>query len=61
MSTDYFWNKIKQKEQEGDAFMDVNDLYDYRPVPLMRTVKCPHCSAEQEVDLEDYLWDETSN
>lgn len=61
MSADYFWNKIQQREQEGEAFMDVNEMYDYRPVPLLRTVKCPHCSAEQEVDLEDYLWDETSN
>lgn len=61
MSTDYFWNEIQQREQEGEAFMDVNDMYDYRAVPLLCTVKCPHCSAEQEVDLEDYLWDETSN
>jgi DNA-binding transcriptional MerR regulator len=59
--TDYFWNGIQQKEQEGEAFMHVNDVYDYRPVPLMRIVKCPLCSADQEVDLEDYLWDETSN
>lgn len=61
MLTDYFWSKIQQREQEGEAFMDVNNMYYYRPVPLMRTVKCPHCSAEQEVDLEDYMWDETSN
>lgn len=61
MSTDYFWNEIQQKEQEGEMFMDVNGIYDYRPVSLLRTVKCPHCSAEQEIDLEDYLWDETSN
>lgn len=61
MSTDYFWNEIQQREQEGEAFMDVNDMYDYRPVTLMRTVKCSHCSAEQEFDLEDYMCDETSN
>lgn len=61
MSTDYFWNEIQQKEQEGEVFMDVNDMYGYRPVPLMRTVKCPHCSTGQEIDLDDYLWDETSN
>lgn len=61
MSTDYFWNEIQQKEKEGEAFMDVNEMYDYRPVPLMRTVKCPHCCVEQKVDLENYLRDETSN
>lgn len=61
MSTDYFWNEIQQREQEGEAFLDVYDMYGYRPVKLMRTVKCPHCNAEQEVDLEDYMWDETSN
>ena len=58
MSTEYFWNEIHQKEQEGEEFMDV---YGYRPVPLMRIVRCPYCSAEQEIDFEDYLWDETSN
>jgi len=61
MSTDYFWNKIQQKEQEGEVLMDVIDMYGYHPVPLMRTIKCPHCSVEKEVDLEDYLLDETSN
>ncbi len=61
MPTDDFWNKIQQKEQEGETFMDVNDMYGYRPVPLMYSVKCPHCNTEQEVDLEDYMWDETSN
>lgn len=61
MSTDYFWNEIQQKEKEGETFMDFNDIDYYRPVPLIRIVKCPHCSAEQEVNLEDYLFDETSN
>ena len=61
MATDYFWNEIQQKEQKGEAFMDVDDMYGYCPVPLMRTVTCPHCGTEQEIDVEDYLWDETSN
>jgi DNA-binding transcriptional MerR regulator len=61
MSTNYFWYEIQKREQAGETFMDVDDMYGYRPVTLMRTVKCPHCSAEQKVDLEDYLCDETSN
>ena len=61
MPTAYFWGELKRKEQEGEQFMDVEDLYGYRPVPLVRSVKCPHCDKEQNIDFEDYLYDETSN
>ncbi len=61
MVTDYFWNEIQQREQAGEEFIDVNNMYDYRAVSLIRTVKCPHCSGKQEVNLEEYMWDETSN
>ena len=61
MPTDYFLGEIQRKEQEGEQFMDGEDLYGYRPVPLVRSVKCPHCGKEQNIDFEDYLYDETSN
>ncbi|MDE1549835.1 MerR family transcriptional regulator [Jeotgalibaca caeni] len=53
-----FWSMIQEKEREGEVFMD---LYDYYPVSSLRIVKCPHCTANQEIDFEDYLWDETFN
>jgi len=58
MPTDHYWDEIQQKEREGEVFMDVDDTY---PVSLVRTVNCPYCGAEQEMDLEDYLFDQTSN
>jgi len=61
MPIEYLWNEIQQKEHEGEAFMDFEDMYGYRPVPLMRSGDCPHCNAVQEIDLVDYLWDETLN
>ena len=32
----------------------------YRPVSLERAVKCPHCGHEENVDLEDFMYDESS-
>lgn len=35
-------------------------IYGYRPVSLERAVKCPHCGHEENVDLEDFMYDESS-
>lgn len=58
--TDYYWNVITERESRGDEFIDVEDMYGYRPVLLIRTVKCPYCGEEMEVDLEDYETDTSS-
>lgn len=58
MPIGYFWSMIEEKEREGEVFMDLNDYY---PVSALRIVKCPHCTANQEIDFEDYMWDETFN
>ena len=35
-------------------------MYGYRPVSLERAIKCPHCGHEENVDLEDFMYDESS-
>ena len=59
-NTDYYSNIITERESEGDEFIDVEDVYGYRPVSLIRTVKCPCCGEEMEIDLEDYETDMSS-
>jgi len=56
ISTEKYWNEIQRKEQEGKPFIDVEGLYDYQIVSLIRTVECPLCGEEQKIDLDDYLW-----
>lgn len=58
--TDHYWDAIQQREAEGEEFIDVEDGYGYRPVSLIRTVRCPYCGEKLEVDLEDYLTDQSS-
>lgn len=53
-----YWNLILYKEQAGEEFMDIDD--GYYPVPLFRKIRCPHCGEEDEVDLEDFLYDQSS-
>ena len=36
-------------------------MYGYEPVSLVRSVECPHCHTEQEIDLEDYVYNESSD
>lgn len=59
--TDRYWEVIHQKEAAGEEFIDIEDMYGYRPVTLVRNIRCPHCGRVFEVDLEDYLYDECSD
>lgn len=56
-----YWNTIQQREAQGEEFINVEDMYGYRPVSLIRTVRCPYCDEELEVDLEDYQTDQSSD
>lgn len=58
--TKRFWNMIQQREANGDEFISFEDLYGYESISLTRIIECPHCHEEQEIDLEDYLYDESS-
>ena len=59
--TDRYWNVINEKETAGEEFIDVEDMYGYRAVSLIREIQCPHCGSSYEVDLEDYLYDQSSD
>lgn len=58
--TQHFWDVIKRRESDGDEFINFDDLYGYEAVPLIREIECPCCHEVQEIDLEDYLYDESS-
>ena len=38
---------------DGLRFIDVEDMYGYRPVSLIREIQCPYCGEVLEIDLED--------
>lgn len=59
--TKRFWNIIQQREADGDEFISFEDLYGYESVSLVRTIECPHCHEDQEIDLEDYVYDQSSD
>ena len=59
--TEHYWNVINQKEEAGEEFIDIEDMYGYRPVSLIREVECTQCGATVEVDLEDFVYDESSD
>ncbi|MDF2943911.1 MAG: hypothetical protein K0S01_2769 [Herbinix sp.] len=59
--TEHYWNAITKKEASGEKFIDIEDMYGYRPVSLIRIFQCPYCGEEYEVDLEDYLYDQSSD
>ncbi|MEG1545562.1 MAG: hypothetical protein RR382_13755, partial [Tannerellaceae bacterium] len=58
--TDHYWNVIAAREAEGEEFINTEDMYSYRAVSLIRSIKCPYCGEEYEVDLEDYMYDQSS-
>lgn len=59
--TDRYWEVIHQKEAAGEKFIDIEDMYGFRPVTFVRDIRCPHCGCVFEVDLEDYLYDESGD
>lgn len=59
--TQHYWDFISEKEADGEEFIDIEDMqYGYRSVSMERAVKCPHCGHEENVDLEDFMYDESS-
>ena len=59
--TKRFWNIIQQREANGDKFISFEDLYGYESVSLIRIIECPHCHEDLEIDLEDYIYDQSSD
>lgn len=58
--TKHFWNVIQHREAAGDEFINFEDLYGYEEVSLTRMIECPYCHEKQEIDLDDFLYDESS-
>lgn len=59
MPTEEYWQFIKRKEQAGEIFMDIDD--GYYPVSLSRDIRCPHCGKIAAVDLDDFVYDQSSD
>ena len=59
--TAQYWDIIAQREAEGEEFIDVEDMYDYRPISLIRNTQCPYCGEVLEIDLEDFLYDQSND
>ena len=59
-ATEHYWDVIVRREAAGEEFVDVEDMYGYQAVSLIRRIRCPHCGKEYEVDLEDYMYDQSS-
>lgn len=60
-NTEHYWNVINQKEAAGEEFIDVEDLYCYQSVSLIRDIQCPYCGKTTIVDLEDYMYGQSSD
>lgn len=58
--TEHYWDVIIRREAAGEEFVDVKGMYGHRAVSLIRGIRCPHCGEEYAVDLEDYLYDQSS-
>lgn len=59
--TNHYWSVINEKEAAGEEFIDIEDMYGYRAVSLIKEIQCPHCGSSYEVDLEDYMYDQSSD
>lgn len=60
IDVDRYWNIIHTKEEAGDEFIDVDEFYEYQTFPLTRNIKCPNCGTVNIVNLETYVFDESS-
>ena len=60
-NTDYYWNLIERREAEGEEFVDLEEAYAYHPVSMDRKLVCPWCQEELELDLEEFLYDQSSD
>lgn len=58
MPSDYYLEEITRRESEGEKFMDFEDWQ--FELEMMEDIKCPNCGAEDTVDLEDYVYSESS-
>ncbi len=59
MPLDYYLAEITRRENEGEEFIDLDDWnFD---LEMMEDIVCPNCGGEDTVDLEDYVYSESSD
>ncbi|MBR1810055.1 MAG: MerR family transcriptional regulator [Clostridia bacterium] len=51
---------IRARERAGVNFMDYDDA-DYSPISMLRSIECPVCGKQFDVDLSDYVYDESGS
>lgn len=56
LDTMYYFNLISSKEASGETFMDIDNF----SISLIRNIKCTNCNIKSEVDLEDYVYADSS-
>ena len=56
--SDYYLAEITRREREGEEFMEFDDWK--FELEMIEDIKCPNCGAEDIVDLEDYVYSESS-
>ena len=57
--TDRYWEEIRHREKDGEQFMDVDDTYG--PISMVRSLTCPFCGKASEIDLAEFVCDESSD
>ena len=56
---DKYWSYVSQKEDTGEVFMDID--YEYDSIKFLRSIVCPYCGVQNEVDFEDYIFNQCSD
>lgn len=54
--TKHYFNLISNKEAAGEEFMDIDDF----SLSFIRNIECSNCGTKFEVDLEDYVYADSS-
>lgn len=56
LDVNLYYNIISTKEASGETFIDIEDY----SISFMRNIKCIHCGIDSEVDLEEYIYADSS-
>lgn len=59
MPIEDYWQIIMLREQAGEKFMDIKDIYS--SISLHRDAQCPYCGKFVGVDLEEYEYAQSSD
>lgn len=59
--THYEEETLQNDSLDAGKFDNLNAMCDDQPISFIRTICCPQCGKVQEIDLEDYVYDQSSN